>query len=79
MELIARRVLPSLIYIDQFHIPLYVVKSFETVKKSNRLYKMSFKSADFVVFIFKIIWILFQIVYSPSFQICFPFICVSMC
>lgn len=50
MELIARRVLPSLIYIDQFHIPLYVVKSFETVKKSNRLYKMSFKSADFVVF-----------------------------
>lgn len=50
MELIARRVLSSLIYIDQFHIPLYVVKSFETVKKSNGLYKMSFKSADFVAF-----------------------------
>lgn len=50
MELIAKRVLPSLIYIGQFHILLSVVKSFETVKKFKGLCKMSFKSADFVMF-----------------------------
>lgn len=50
MELIAKRVLPSLIYIGQFHVPLSVVKSFETVKKFKGLCKMSFKSVDFVMF-----------------------------
>lgn len=50
IELIAKAVLPSLIYIDQFHIPLYVVKSFKTVKKFKGLCKMSFRSADFVMF-----------------------------
>lgn len=48
--IIAKGVLPSLSYKGRFHIPLYVVKSFETVKKFRGLCKMSFKSSDFVMF-----------------------------
>lgn len=35
MEVIANRISPSLTYIGQFRMQLYVVKSFETVKNSN--------------------------------------------
>lgn len=79
MEEIVKRISSSLTYIGQFCRQHDAVESFETVKNSNGQYKKSFESTDFLAFHFLKNNLDTVPYYNPSFQICFLFICVSMC